>query len=320
MKDVRLVIPYELTQDGQTGYQDVVVDRIIMERHSTGIDPYTGTDYGDAKIPEEHQNDPKTGLAIFHRYIAGTRHRIPWPYEPEFKFPGSSTLAKETSTKGASGKMISGSGTSKSILSKSVAKSRVWLRRALGTLRHPITSLKSWRNRGKKGTKVQRRDRAQMTIRPKRRPRSQKGDAPNAFDMVDTTRNIVEAETSMAYTILSPPMPNTLREELQGEIRGLKTKAKQESKELRKSVQEKRISRPGATAHKTVHQNTRAVGIMKTPMQLRWELEHAKKLQQQAKSPLVEMDSLLAALGQHMLKNKVKIPRSKSTARLGDVD
>jgi len=45
---------------------------------------------------------------------------------------------------------------------------------------------------------------------------------------------------------------------------------------------------------------------MKTPMQLRWETEYAKKLQQQKESPLVETDALLTALGQHMQKGKAK--------------
>ena len=75
MEDARLVIPYASTSfgpNGQSLYEDVIVDNIVMERHTTGIDPFTGIDYGNQEIPKEHQYDPETGLPIFHRYIAGT--------------------------------------------------------------------------------------------------------------------------------------------------------------------------------------------------------------------------------------------------------
>ena len=78
-----MVIPGEVVRDGVKQYEDVIVERIHMERHTTGIDPFTGTLYIDEPIPEDHQYDPQTGLPIFHRYIAGTNHRIEWPWEHE---------------------------------------------------------------------------------------------------------------------------------------------------------------------------------------------------------------------------------------------
>ena len=83
MDSVRLVIPSEINQGGVKRYKDVIVEKIFMERHTTGIDPYTGTDYGNTEIPKEHQYDPRNGLPIFHRYISGTNHRIEWPWERE---------------------------------------------------------------------------------------------------------------------------------------------------------------------------------------------------------------------------------------------
>ena len=306
MQDIRLVIPYELTQQGQTGYRDVIVDKIFMERHSTGIDPYTGTDYGDAKIPEEHQNDPQTGLPIFHRYIAGTQHRIEWPWEPQKIVPKK--------------RLIKQGGSRRKPLWNSVVGSNTWLSKTMGTLRHPITSLRRWRSQGKKVKTVYRKEKTDTTIKLAKRPRSEQREIPSAYDMTDTTRNIVEAENSMAYSLLAPPMPNTLSEELRDEIRELAVKAKKESKKQRSRVKVTTTSESDIRANEAANQRKRAVERMKTPMQLRWELEHAKKLQQQTKSPLVDMQSLLAALGQHMLKNKVKIPKSKIASRVEEVD
>jgi large subunit ribosomal protein L24 len=88
--NVRLVIPYKFTQIKKvvnvagveevrpvTLVKDVVVDNLVMKRHTTGIDPFTGTDHGAAEIPKDHQYDPSTGLPSLHR-----RHRAPRPRLP----------------------------------------------------------------------------------------------------------------------------------------------------------------------------------------------------------------------------------------------
>lgn len=100
LEDVLLVVPYRITTYNADGepkeiYRDVIVDNVTMERHTTGIDPFTGIDYGNSEFPEEHRYDPETGLPIFNRYIAGTRTRIPWPWEKEQKEAAVDTTETE---------------------------------------------------------------------------------------------------------------------------------------------------------------------------------------------------------------------------------
>jgi large subunit ribosomal protein L24 len=101
--DVRLVVAWF----GANGTRkDVIIDKVRMERHSTGINPFTGEETGvdpetgepiiletdpetgeeihqEAAIPEEQQVDPNTGDPLYHRYVGyGSKfHRIPWPWE-----------------------------------------------------------------------------------------------------------------------------------------------------------------------------------------------------------------------------------------------
>ncbi|KAF1849888.1 uncharacterized protein K460DRAFT_274697 [Cucurbitaria berberidis CBS 394.84] len=309
LADVRLVIPYELTQHGHKRYSDVIVDKIFMERHTTGIDPYTGTDYGDAEIPENHQYDPQSGLPIFHRYIAGTHHRIEWPWEREEEFDDIG------------------------IMEESAADSQTWFRKTMGTIRHPITSLKSWRGQPKQessgapkkgegatATELELIEQKELEKSKTERPRSKDPDLPDAYDNTDTTRNIVEGADSMSYTILAPPFPDTLGQELRGDVHDFAIDAKKDPEAPRSSVKAKRTNGQGVVAREVAKERKRASERMKTPMQLRWELEHAKKLQAQKKSPLVETDALLMALGQHMQKNGVKPKRSQATEKAEDLD
>jgi large subunit ribosomal protein L24 len=302
LADLHLVIPYEITQRGVKRYSDVIVESVFMERHTTGIDPYTGTDYGSATIPEDHQRDPQTGLPIFHRYIAGTQHRIEWPWEREEEV--------ETSN----------------IAEDSAEERKSFLKKTFSTLRHPITSLKSWREQKKAGTLEETKtDRAatleqtelQAAEKFKERPRSVDPKLPEAYDMVDTTRNIVEGAPSMSYTLVAPPFPNTLAEEIRSNVQDFKIKAKKD-KEAPRSRKLKSTTEQSVFLRTVAKERKRAAESMKTPMQLRWELEHAKKVQKQKKQPLVQTEALLMALGQHMKKNGVKIKRRRQATE--DVD
>lgn len=308
LADVRLVIPYELTQHGRKRYNDVVVDKIFMERHTKGIDPYTGTDYGDATIPETHQYDPQTGLPIFHRYIAGTQHRIEWPWEKEEEIDDFGMTEEVAIDK------------------------QTWFRKTMGTIRHPITSINRWRGQNKESveasknadldtaTQIENIEQMEMEKVRTERPRGKDSNLPDAYDDVDTTRNIVEGADSMSYTIIAPPFPDTLGDELRGDIHDFVIEAKKDPEGPRSSVKVKRTNAQGNDARESAKQKKRAAEKMKTPMQLRWELAHAKKLSQQKNSPLVETDALLAALGQHMQKNGVKVPKSKAANNAEEVD
>jgi large subunit ribosomal protein L24 len=313
--DVRLVVPYEITQkkvaieDGEEVevpvklYTDVIVEKVFMERVTTGIDPFTGTDYGDAEIPKDHQYDPQTGLPIFKRYIAGTRQEIEWPWEKEDEIEDSGITVEEKADK------------------------QSLMVRTANALVHPFQTLKRWRTKDTKAvTEVKEREEVLdeglarieqevMEMRKNEKPRSQVPRFRDAFDETDTTRNIVEAGENMRYSILHPPMPTSLGDELRGHISSF-------SKEQRKKDVE-----AGVPATKKVKRTTErsqmmseiskakhaAAQQMKTPMQLRWETERAKKVKQQKTAPLVSTDELMAALGAH-------ISQKRATGKAAEID
>ncbi|KAF3032603.1 hypothetical protein E8E12_003252 [Didymella heteroderae] len=311
MDDLRLVVPYASTSfspNGQNVYEDVIVDNVVMERHTTGIDPFTGTDYGNAEIPKEHQYDPETALPIFHRYIAGTRYRIAWPWETEKKPKASDSTLPAPNEKAAQG----------------------WLSKTLGTLRHPITTLQSWRSQPAKKQRVKRAEgpvsvdtlesRVEtIEAREARKQRSAilRSEDPkykDAHDVVDTTRNIVEGSESMSYTLVAPPFPETLSQELRGDIFELRQEARNDTEAPHKPVRAKYMSEKALAAQEFAQRKARAAERMKTPMQLRWEQEQAKKKLAKKDGPAVDTDTLLAALGQHMAANGVKLNSKKVAA------
>ncbi|KAF2127120.1 hypothetical protein P153DRAFT_320582 [Dothidotthia symphoricarpi CBS 119687] len=303
LDNLRLVVPYEINnvEKRQKVYKDVIVDKLFMERHTTGMDPFTATDYGDATIPEEHQYDPSSGLPIFHRYIAGTRHRIEWPWEKEEQIEDRGITVEDK------------------------LDGQTWVRKTLNTLRHPITSLNRWRDRSKNVDAVATREEVPLAAQLEEiesrqlarikndRPRSWDPKDPDAYEDVDTTRNIVDSADSMSYTLIAPPFPQTLGTELRDDIREFVTKAGKASKEGKDGSGA--IRRPKSTtehqirAKELLKEQRRAAERMKTPMQLRWELDHAKKIKEKKENPMVDTETLLLALGQHMEKSGVKVKR-----------
>lgn len=294
---VRLVIPSEIDQGGVKRYKDVIVEKIFMERHTTGIDPYTGTDYGNSEIPKEHQYDPRNGLPIFHRYISGTNHRIEWPWERE-EWTEYVDATQEQST-----------------------DNRSWLKKTVSTITQPFSSLDRWRSSNKEGrgqqdsgalktdnieenlTEIEKQQQQKFKTEP---PRSKNPELSEAYDDVDTTRNIVERSDSMSYILVAPPFPDTLGEELRGDIHDFSIKAKKERDPDAPRIKINRHSEQGVLAREIAKEQKRAADAMKTPMQLRWELEQRKKAEALKKQPLVDRESLLAALGQHMQKKTTK--------------
>jgi large subunit ribosomal protein L24 len=309
MDDLRLVVPYASTSfspSGQSIYEDVVVDNVVMERHTTGIDPFTGTDYGNAEIPTQHQYDPETGLPIFHRYIAGTRYRIAWPWETE------KTKAKDDTLPAPNTKAAQG-----------------WLSKTMGTLRHPITTLQSWRTpptkkKPKRAPSTHPLSLEAMEARVntiearearKQRNALLRSEDPkhkDAHDVVDTTRNIVEGSESMSYTLVAPPFPESLRQELRGDIFEMRQEARNDPDAPHKAVRAKYMSEKALAAQEFAQRKAKAAERMKTPMQLRWE--QAKKKLARKESPAVDTDTLLAALGQHMAANGVKLNSKRAAA------
>ncbi|KAH9876157.1 hypothetical protein J1614_004036 [Plenodomus biglobosus] len=317
INDLRLVVPYEINQNGVRRYTDAIVEQVRMERHTTGIDPFTGTDYGSAEIPKDHQYDPKTGLPIFHRYIAGTQQRIEWPWEKP-KAVADNKFTPESSKRGKKKKSL--------------------VQTAITTIRHPITSIKSWTSRPptktkptttprrarKRGLTPQEKDEikqkhfdARERERQKPIPRSQRLEQQGGvFDGVDSTRNIVEGTDPTWYTLVQPPFPETLGSELRDEIHDHKI-------EVRKAPDAPpkiKIPYKNPRGKKALRARQMGIQSMKTPMQLRWEMEQARKLADRKKNPLVQTDALLAALGKHMVENGVKAPKKARKAKEVDVD
>jgi large subunit ribosomal protein L24 len=306
MDHIRLVIPAELIKGDVKVYEDILVEKIFMERHTTGIDPYTGVDYGDAEIPAEHQYDPRNGTPIFHRYIAGTQHRLEWPWEREEKVEDTSLSVSANDQRNETGK--------KSLL-----------RRFTATVAQPLTSLSRWRNQNKQPSqhskpkktmqeKLEKLETNQAKEAKHALPRTNITDHPEAYDGTDTTRNVVFDADSMFYTLVAPPFPDTLAEELRSHIHDYGIQAKKDASEdpdAKPFVKIKRNTGPGVLAREVARKKQSAAQAMKTPMQLRWELAQKSKAK---KSPLVDEESLLVALGGHMAKKPGKPYLGKKTS------
>jgi large subunit ribosomal protein L24 len=310
LSDVRLVVPYEIVLDGEKTYSDVVVDKVRMVRHTTGIDPFTGADYGDAEIPKDHQYDPANGLPIFHRYIAGTQHRIEWPWQKEEDIEDSGHTEQGRTD------------------------NRTWWRKLGGRVRYPTVSWKNRESGDKKGSKdsnLSNEDEEPLSLkieeaktkeqeRLKEKPRSKDPDLAAAYDNTDTTRNIVEGAESMAYTLIAPPFPDTLRQEIRGNIQEFAIESsKNKDADAPRAVKPKRTTEQGIKAREVAKARHAAAQKMKTPMQLRWEQEHTKKVQSQKKAPLVTTEALMVALGQHLQKAKVA-KRSLGVTKVEELD
>ncbi|KAF2833970.1 hypothetical protein CC86DRAFT_339661 [Ophiobolus disseminans] len=305
MNDVRLVVPYEMTEilrlfDKATGNveetltkvcKDVIVDKVFMERHTTGIDPFTGKDYGDAEIPKDHQYDPRTSLPIFHRYIAGTQHRIEWPWEKPKVVEDTGLIEEDTPDRPG------------------------FLSRTWSTVRHPINSLKSMTSKkpenkapkaadGEAMFTAKRLEDAKQQASIKKLPKSKDPGLAAAYDDIDTTRNIVEDADSMAYTLVAPPFPDTLGAELRDDIASFE-RAALEDKDSPRPLKFKRRSRMGDLMGGIARAKLLAAQKMKTPMQLRWEMEQARKIKKKETEPLVSTSELLEALNRHRAAQKV---------------
>ena len=88
-----------------------------------------------------------------------------------------------------------------------------------------------------------------------------------------------------------------------------------------KPVRAKFMSDKALAAQQFAQRKARAAERMKTPMQLRWEQEQAKKKQANKAGPAVHTDTLLAALGHHMAANGVKLTNKRVAAsRVADLD
>lgn len=275
-----------------------------MERHTTGIDPFTGVDYGNEEFPAEHRFDPETELPVFKRYIAGTKSVIPWPWEKdETKLEDDSAPATTEEKPG--------------LLNR--------IRRLPKTLREQIAARRN--AAAKEEEKRVAREAEELSLIDKDISDAQRGqsklatkskpkDKVETYD-IDTGRNRSDPndETLRNFypTLVYPPFPSELSAELAPSI-------KEKRKELAKDDEGAAAAGRQLTPREIrMHeQKLKALNAMKTPLQLRWEVERAK---QAAAKKEVDSERLLLALGQHMQKKGVRLtPQRKAAAQKTQVD
>lgn len=264
IENVRLVTPYETTQirrvvDEETGveeeravkvFQDVIVDKVRMERHTTGVDPFTGIDYGSKKFPEAHQFDPKTGVPVFNRYIAGTHHRIEWPWEKEESVAEEAHTPEIEDAPRLRDKIIHPIAALKGELNKKPEEAPEPESDVVEEYTEAVKQVYQ-----KKGTEV---------------PTSKDGFNPREqFDGIDTGRNPIEQAIIEQQSPLGlPPFPDAVSREL-----GL-------SRDLELHIRDKRKKA----------MRTQFVAPPKTPMQLRWEADQKKKAEMMKEPLVKEED------------------------------
>lgn len=312
LEDVRLVVPYRITTVNADGierhtYQDVIVDKVLMERHTTGRDPFTNVDYGNQEFPEEHRFDPESGLAIFNRYIDGTRQRILWPWEKD-----AVESSHEQSTE--------------------QEKERLSV---IGTIKQPIKSLKRLLRRGNdEKSKAVLDPKSEYDLDPTKInelievpdkvdaiPRGEpEHKAPDHED--DTGRNKAEPSDntrSFYPTLVFPPFPNELVSELRShkvENEDADQNGEPTDSEVQKAREQKRARRElEALEREHIVQDT-----MKTPLQLRWEVERAKKLEAEKASPRVDKQVLMIALGQHIHARRMAKKAASQPQKVSELD
>lgn len=325
MDDVRLVVPYQITkkqrreEKDENGRfidesfedaivrEDVIVDSVTLKQHITGIDPYTNIDYGNDEFPKEHRLDPHTGLPIFHRYIAGTKHRIEWPWEADTAIEDTGvTEEAEVDSRGKWRKLAGAlfppykrwtgkDGSSSTEMTAAVEESEKEIAERVAEIEKDV-------------------EKARRTAKPS----SQDPRHLSAWDEIDTSPDLFGQATSNTFTLRYPPFPPELGSELAGHRQVLKTESRKKqyenkyktkdeddaapvSKNKKKKVR-KVLAEQGASTHDAASAKLAAAQRMKTPMQLRWEMEHAKKLKQQ---PLVTIDEIFDAVQKHFSRHKV---------------
>jgi large subunit ribosomal protein L24 len=285
VNDLRLVVPMTVTElrDGRPVkvQQDVIVDKITLERYTRGVDPYTGTRTSKNTIPEEHRKDPKTDLPIYHRYIAGTRHIVEWPLEPsvddlELQEEDVKNTPEENEGIGAK------------------------VRKGLSVLASPFSSRKRAQPALESGlfSKAKKPEDSSLAIAEEEaneyRPRQP----------LYTPKDIEREPLPYSDTTEAPEFSQPHDQPIDAA----------DTRQTHAKVQE---SRPVSDGSK-VRTKPR---IMKTPQQLVWEYEARQRRKttfvHHNQRPKLPVD-LLTAIGMHMEKNGVKAPPRRE--RDGDVD
>ncbi|KAF2018181.1 hypothetical protein BU24DRAFT_491198 [Aaosphaeria arxii CBS 175.79] len=287
---VRLVAKLDnYVQDGSgrpiKTVSDCIVEAVDVEKHTTGINPFTGEVQFD--IPEAEQIDPETEAVPYHRYVAGTRVRIPWPWENQ---------ARKTNTAGA-GKLDNVAEEVKRDESSPGIFGR--LKNAVG-FKGKAAVVEETESLEDVAAVETDRDAA---TRPSTKPREHK---PTAWEG-DTLRNVVEGQSSWIPSLVMPPFPETVVEEIR-ESTSERYKREKESSEHAELLQARKAKKAEGKAREEEARQVR-IAAMKTPLQIKWELDQAKKQKYDASQPPKVSKKFLYALGKHMAANGQQLSR-----------
>lgn len=277
--------------NGEQVRRDVIVEAVDMEKHVSGANPFTGEE--DTAIPEEQQVDPVTEQPIWHRYIAGTRTPILWPWETSKQKKLDDAQRKDATNEEKEAEKPTNE--EKSLLQKV----------------NPMNLLPGRKQKEKELAEAKlaaqeptAEDEDYFTT-----PENVTRGKPRKYEPADypddTNRNEVEMDgpeyNPFIPTLLYSPLPPSIAEELSDlkESANKETADREKESSLTTIIEEKRRIRNEKVAAREQANKDR----MKTPMQIRWELEQAKKVKYDPTQPIAAPENLLLALGAHMAAN-----------------
>lgn len=283
--DVRLVVPQTINGIRR----DVIVEKLEIERHTSGLNLFTGNEEKD--IPEAQQVDPETGETIWHRYISGTRTRIPWPWEETAQKKQDARENEGVDDSLLEGEKTKSLGTAEARNGGSLTISER-IGRAVGLGK----SRKSAETKTKSPeTTAATDDVPEGTVFTK--PRTQEP----RVNVGDTTRNFIEDETYKSWmpSLRYEPFPSSILEEVAGP-EWKRNKIDRDAEDFEQRLAEMRLEKTQIKAEKksTVQAH---IDTMKTPLEVKWELAQAAKAKQHdPRAPPQVPESLLSAIGQHI--------------------
>ncbi|KAF2266649.1 hypothetical protein CC78DRAFT_577962 [Lojkania enalia] len=276
--------------------EDVIVDQIELRKYTSGVDPWDGVYKTD--IPEEHQIYPENDKPIYIRYIAGTNHKIEWPWEAERKENEKEEAEKKASL---------------------LEQGDDYQGRFAG-FRKAVSKLTSWRRRNEQ-PKVELNTQSPEPDGPKA-PRAKPEEARPSYEG-DTLSSQVRDRT-FAPTLLYPPFPESVVDELRNKYNGKPfiqelweekymeiTKEKKAAKEaLRREASERK-----KLAQESPISILRQPASMRTPKRVKWELEQIGK-QVLGRTDIPQLnEEVLKRIGEVMMKNGIKVAESPLAER-----
>ncbi|KAF2005017.1 hypothetical protein P154DRAFT_519052 [Amniculicola lignicola CBS 123094] len=259
--------------------RDVVVDAIELRRHTSGIDPWTGEDV--ASIPIEHQKDPETGEWIYHRYVRGTGEYLKWPW----------VLEQEK----------------RDALDEEAKKRRTALHDNTGVW-DKVKKVLPFGRKNDMSVEQQEEEEPDNRLRaPPPKPR------PDTYSFgCDTTADII-MDTSWTPNVLrSPPIPEFVVSELNAwkyEAAIAKEERKAMTDEEKQAQRAERWAEKQEAMAEVKRKMDERLALMKTPQQVAWELEQAKKIETRKTEHDVPPE-LLHQIGELMIQ-RGKVPKGR---------